>query len=327
MRRREFVTLLGGGLAAARPLVTRAQQSSRLPTIGFLGPSTQAAGRDRVAVFEERLKALGWIPDQTVAVKYQWADGKTERFKEIAVGFVQERVDVIATWGTATALAAKSATSVIPIVFTIVSDPVGSGLVTNLARPGGNVTGLSTEQVDIAGKRLEMLRELIPDLNEVAILANATNPGALREMNQVEKAAKQLGLQVIALRVRNVEDLTPAIEAAHHKAQALFVTSDAFLNDNRVLINTSAMDARLPTVYGYGGPTQSGGLITYGPSYADLFRRTADYVDKILRGTKPGDLPVEQPTKFELAINLKTAKALGIKVPPSLLATADEVIE
>jgi putative ABC transport system substrate-binding protein len=327
MKRREFVTLIGGGLAAAWPLVARAQQSPRLPTIGFLSPNTKAAGSDRVAAFEERLKALGWVPNQTVTINYQWADGKTERFKEIAAEFVREGVDVITTYGTATALAAKDATSVIPIVFTIVSDPVGSGLVTNLARPGGNVTGFSTEQVDIAGKRLEMLRELIPDLNRVAILANATNPGAIRELNEVEKAAKQIGLQAVALMVRNPEDLAPAIDAAHHKAQALFVTSDGFLNNNRVLINTSAIDARLPTIYGYGGPTQSGGLISYGPNYADLFRRTADYVDKILRGAKPGDLPIEQPTKFELAINLNTAKALGLTVPPTLLVRANEVIE
>ncbi len=322
MRRREFVTLIGGGAATACPLFSRAQQPPRLPTIGFLGPSTRAAGGDRAAAFEERLKALGWVPNQTVAINYQWADGRTERFNEIAAQFVREGVDIITTYGTATALAAKNATSVIPIVFTIVSDPVGSGLVTNLARPGGNVTGLSTEQVDVAGKRLEILRELIPDLKRLAILANATNPGALREMNEAEHAAKQLDLQVVTLMVRNLEDLAPAIDTAHREAQALFVTSDAFLNNNRALIITSAIDARLPTVYGYGGPTQSGGLISYGPNYTDLFRRAADYVN-----TKPGDLPVEQPTKFELAINLKTAKALGIKVPPSLLATADEVIE
>jgi ABC-type uncharacterized transport system substrate-binding protein len=327
MRRREFITLFGGGVAAAWPLVTPAEQSPRLPTIGFLGPSTRAAASDRVAAFEERLNALGWVPNRTVTINYQWADGQTQRFKEIATEFVREKVDMIATYGTATALAAKDATSVIPIVFTIVSDPVGSGLVTKLARPGGNVTGFSTEQVDIAGKRLEILLELIPDLHRVAILANATNLGTLREMNEAEKAAKQLGLQTVALRVRNPEDIAPAIEAAHHDAQALFVTSDAFLNNNRVLINASAIDAQLPTVYGYEGPTQSGGLISYGPNYADLFRRLADYADKILRGTKPGDLPIEQPTKFELAINLKTAKALRIKVPPSLLAIANDVIE
>jgi putative ABC transport system substrate-binding protein len=326
MRRRDFIAAVGG-LALAWLPNARAQQSQRPPTIGFLGPSTRAAGTDRVAAFEERLNALGWVPDRTVAIDYQWADGKPERYSEIAAEFVRQQVDIITTYGTATALAAKAATSVIPIVFTIVSDPVGSGLVTNLARPGGNVTGFSTEQVDIAGKRLEMLRELVPDLDRLAVLVNSDNPGALRETKQAEKAAEQLKIHVVALSIRSQEDIVPAIEAARREVQALFVTSDALLNNNRALIIEAAINARLPMVYGYGGPTQSGGLISYGPDYADLFRRAADYVDKILRGARPGDLPIEQPTKFELAINLKTAKALGIEVPPSLLATADEVIE
>lgn len=325
MKRREFI----GGLcsALAWPLACRAQQPESLPTIGFLGPSTRAAGSDRAAAFEERLTALGRIPNRTITINYLWADGKTERFKDLAAEFVRQRVSIITTWGTPSALAVKNATSLIPIVFTIVSDPVGSGLVTNLARPGGNVTGFSTEQTDIAGKRLEILHKLIPDLTRVAILANAANPGALKEMKEAEDAANQLGLRFVALQVRNSNDLAPAIEAAHAQAQALFITSDALLNDNRVVINTSAIDARLPTVYGYAGPIQSGGLISYGPNYDDLFHRAADYVDKILRGTRPGDLPVEQPTKFELAVNLNTAKKLGIKIPPTLLATADEVIE
>jgi putative ABC transport system substrate-binding protein len=326
LRRRELITLLGGA-AVACPLRGHAQQSSKLPTIGFLGPSTPEAGSERMAVFEERLQELGWVRNRNVFINYQWADGNAERFKEIAAEFVRERVAVIATYGTATAIAAKDATSVIPIVFTIVSDPVGSGLVTSLARPSGNVTGLSTEQVDIAGKRLEMLRELLPYLNRVAVLANATNLGTIREMDEAQRAAKQLGLQVVALTVRNREDLAHAIELAGHESQALFITSDAFLNNNRVFINKTAIDARIPTIYGYRGPTQSGGLISYGPNYADLLRRAADYVDKILRGTKPADLPIEQPTKFELVINLKTARALGITVPPTLLARADDVIE
>ncbi len=325
MRRREFLALLAS--AAAPPLPAQAQRSAQLPKIGFLGPSTEATAKDNVASFERRLSELGWVPNRTVVVRYEWADGKTDKFKEIAADFVRQRVDIIATWGTATALAVKQTTSAIPVVFTIVSDPVGTGLVASLARPGGNVTGLSTEQADIAGKRLEIIRELLPGLNQLAILANATNPGTQREMHEAEDAARKVSLQTIDLQVRGVDELKPAIEVARQKAQALFVTSDALLGDNRVLINQLALDARLPTVYGFRGPVQANGLVSYGPNYTDLFRRAADYVDKILRGATPAELPVEQPTKFELIINLKTAKILGITVPGSVLARADEVIE
>lgn len=325
VRRRKFIALIVG--AATWPITTHAQRPAQVPKIGFLGPSTAATAGDRVAAFEQRLSELGWMPDRTVIVRYEWADGIAGKFKEIAADFVRQRVDVIVTWGTATALAVKQTTSAIPVVFTIVSDPVGTGLVTSLARPGGNVTGLSTEQADIAGKRVEIIRELLPNLNRLAILANARNPGTQREMHEAEDAARNVSLQTIDLQVREVDDLRPVIETARQKAQALFVASDAFLGDNRVLINQLALDARLPTVYGFRGPVQANGLISYGPNYTDLFRRAADYVDKILRGATPADLPVEQPTKFELIINLKTAKVLGIAVPASLLARADEVIE
>jgi putative ABC transport system substrate-binding protein len=298
MRRREFISLLGG--AAVWPFAARAQQSPKLPTIGFLSPNTRERGSHFLAVLEERLNALGWIPNRTVIIKLQWADGKTERFKEIADEFVRERVDVIITAGTPSTVAAKNATAVIPIVFTLVSDPVGSGVVASLPRPGGNVTGFSAELVDTAGKRIEILRELIPDLQRLAILAKADNPGALRDMDEAEQAAKHVGLQVVTLKIRTLDDLAPAIEAAHREAQALYLTADAFLNNNRVLIIQAANDAQLPTIFGYRGPTESGGLISYGPDFDELFRRAADYVDKILRGAKPGELPVEQPTKFEL---------------------------
>jgi putative ABC transport system substrate-binding protein len=324
MKRRQFFGFVGA--MAAWHVATHAQPA-RLPTIGFLGPSTAATAVDRITAFEQRLTELGWAPGQKLIVRYEWADGKADKFKEIAADFVRQRVDVIATWGTATALAVKQATSTIPIVFTIVSDPVGTGLVNSLARPGGNVTGLSTEQADIAGKRLEIIREVLPNLDQLAILANAANPGTQREMHEAQIAARSVGLQTVDLQVRGVGDLQPAIEMARQKAQALFVTSDAFLGENRVLINKLALDARLPTVYGFRGPVQANGLISYGPSYTDLFRRAADYVDRILRGTTPAELPVEQPTKFELIINLKTARVLGITVPSSLLARAEEVIE
>jgi len=326
LERRNFMMLVG--YAAAWPLSAVAQPSSKRPTIGFIGPSTPSAASDRTAAFEERLNERGWTSGRTVTINYQWSpDGDPNRFREIASRLVQDQVDVIVTWGTATALAAKATTSTIPIVFTIVSDPVGSGLVTSLARPDSNVTGFSTLQVDVAGKRLEMLRELIPQFTQLAILANANNPGTLREIDEATSAAKPLGLEVVTLTVRTPDELADAIHTARRRAEALFVASDAFLNNNRDHINKLAIEARLPTVYGYRGPTQSGGLISYGPNYADLFRRAADYVDKILRGTKPADLPIQQPTSFELIINLKTAKTLGINIPPGLLARADEVIE
>jgi putative tryptophan/tyrosine transport system substrate-binding protein len=325
MRRREFISLLGG--AAAWPLAARAQQQAKLPTIGFLGPTKAAIATDRITAFAGRLNELGWRDRQTVMVDYRWADGKAERFKEIAADFVRQPVDVIVTWGTATALAAKHATSVIPIVFTIVSDPVGTGLAASLRSPGGNATGLSTEQADIAGKRLELLREIVPGLSRLALLANPSNPGTLREMREAQAAAQTLGLQVVVLQADRVDQIRVAVEAAHNQAQALFVSSDAFLNNNRRLINASAIDARLPTIYGYREAIGDGGLLSYGPSYTDLFRGAADYVDKILRGTKPSDLPIEQPTKFELVVNRKTAEALGLDLPQTLIARADEVID
>ena len=323
MRRRAFIAVLGG--AAVWPS-TALMQPSKLPMIGFLGPSTASVATKRVAAFSQRLRELGWIEGQTVAIDYRWADGKADRFAEIATDFAKHNVDVIVTWGTATALAAKQATSIIPIVFTIVSDPVGSGLVSSLARPSGNATGLSTEQVDIAGKRLEFLREIVPDLSAVAVLANVNNAGAMRETSELEAAARSLGVKVIQLNVRRSADIPIAVDV-RGQAQGLFVASDSLFNNYRELINKAALAARLPTVYGFRDPIEAGGLIGYGPEYLDLFRRAADYVDKILRGAKPADIPIEQPTKFELVINMRTANILGLTIPSSLLARADEVIE
>jgi len=325
MRRRTFLAALGG--AAAWPLVAQAQQSEKLPTIGFLGPTTASVASQRTAVFERRLQELGWIEGRTVAIEYRWAEGRAERFGEIAAEFVRLKVDVIATWGTATAVAAKQATSVIPIVFTVVGDPVGSGLVASLARPGGNVTGLSTQHAESAGKRLELLREVVPNLRRLAIMANIGNSGGVQEMHEIQAAARTLGFEVVALEIRRAEDIAPTMEALKGRAEALYVASDALFNTNRARINTLALDARLPSMHGFRDIVVAGGLMSYAPDYLDLFRRAADYVDKILRGAKPGDIPVEQPTMFELVINLKTARALGLEIPPSLLARADEVIE
>ena len=325
-RRREFITLLGGA-AAAWPVVAHAQPSGKLPTIGVLASGTSAVQGRWWAGFVERLHVLGWIEGRTVRIEYRWAENRPERFREIAAEFAGLKVDVIATSGTAAAAAAKQATSVIPIVFALAGDPVGTGLVASLALPGGNATGLSLQVTDLGGKRLELLREVVPSLRRLAILVNVGNPATLLEMSETEVQARTLGLEVVRLDIRRSEDIGPAIDALKGRAEALYVASDPLMNGNRVRIKTLALGARLPTVCGLRDFVEVGMLMSYGPSYPDFFRRAADFVDKILRGAKPGDIPVEQPTKIELAINLKTAKALGIDVPATLLARADEVIE
>jgi putative ABC transport system substrate-binding protein len=275
----------------------------------------------------QRLRELGWIEGRTVAIEYHWAEGRSERAAEIAAEFVQRKVDVIVTSGTATVAAAMQATSVIPIVFATAGDPVGTGLVASLARPGGNVTGLSIQQTDVAAKRLGLLREVVPHLGRCAILANVGAVAAVLDMREVQAAARTLGFEVITLEIRRGEDIAPAFEALKGRADVLYVATDPLVYTHRIRINTFALVARLPTMHGSREWVEAAGLMSYGPNWPDLFRRAADYVDKILRGTKPGDLPVEQPTKFDLVINLTTAKALGLDVPPTLLARADEAIE
>jgi putative ABC transport system substrate-binding protein len=329
MKRREFVTLLGGAAAAsiAWPLAAIAQQSGKLRTIGFLGPNTRSGASDWVAALAQRLRELGWIEGRTVTIEYRWAEGREERLAEIAAEFVRLKVDVIVTSGTPAVMASKQATSVIPIVFATAGDPVGSGLVASLARPGGNVTGLATLVADLAGKRLELLREIVPGLGRLAIMGNASNPFTVLELDEVQAAAGTLGLEVVTLEIRRAQDIAPAFEALKSRADALYVCTDALANTNRIRISTSALGVRLPTMHGSRDYVEAGGLMSYGPNYPDLFRRSADYVDKILHGAKPGDIPVEQPTKYELVVNLTTAKALGLTVSPTLLARADEVIE
>jgi putative ABC transport system substrate-binding protein len=324
IRRREFITLLG---AAAWPLAARAQQASKLPTIGFLGANTASTQRTSTDAFVQRLHQLGWIENRTVAIEYRWGEGRDERFAEIAAEFARLKVDVILTYATPSSLAAKKATAVIPIVFAAAGDPVGTGLVASLARPGGNITGLSIQQTDLASKRLEILREVIPGLRTVAILANVSSPNSVLEMAEAQAAARTLGLAEVTSEVRGAEDIAPAFDALKGRADALYVCGSPLLTTNRIRINTLAMAVRLPTMHGFRELTEAGGLMSYGPNFPDLFRRAADYVDKILRGAKPGDIPVEQPTKFNFVINLTTAKALGLEIPPMLLARADEVIE
>jgi putative ABC transport system substrate-binding protein len=323
VKRREFIALLGG--AAAWPLTARAQQP-KLPTIGFLGGNTPSTQSQWTAAFVQRLRELGWIEGRTVAIEYRWAEGRTERFAEIAAELVGLKVSVIVTVGAAVA-AVKQATSVIPIVFAVAADPLGAGLVASLARPGGNVTGLSLQFTDVAGKRLGLLREVVPSVRRLAILANIGYAAAVLEMREAQATARTLALEVATVEIRRAEDIAPAFESLKGRADALYVCADPLVTTNRIRINALALGARLPTMHSIREYAEAGGLMSYGANFPDLFRRAADYVDKILKGAKPADLPVEQPTKFELVINLKTAKALGLTVPPTLLARADELIE
>jgi len=324
--RRELLAALGGA-AAAWPLAARAQQSGKLQTIGFMGQSTRSAASEWVAPFVQRLRELGRIEGRTVTIEYRWAEGREERIAQIAAEFVRLKVDIVVTSGTPEVLAAKQATSVIPIVFATAGDPVANGLIDSLARPGGNVTGLSLQSNDIAGKRLGLLREVVPGLGRLAILANVSNPFSVLELGETRAAARMLGLEADSLEIRQGEDIATAFEAVKGRAEAVYVCTDGLVNANRIRINTLALAARLPTMHGYRDYVEAGGLMSYGANLPDLFRRSADYVDKILRGAKAGDIPVEQPTKFDFIVNLTTAKALGITVPLTLQASANEVIE
>ena len=324
MQRREFIAGLGGA-AAAWPVGARAQKSV-MPIVGLLGTATPSTWGPWTAVFIQRLHDLGWIEGRNVAIEVRWAEGRPERFAEIASEFVRLKVDVIFTSGGAVTVA-KQATSIVPIVFALAKDPLGTGLVASLARPGGNVTGISAQSTYVVGKRLELLREVIPRLRRLAIMANVGNPNVAEEMSDVQVAARTLGLEVATSEIRRAEDIPPTIEALKGHADALYVCIDPFVITNRVRINTLALAAQLPTIYSQREFVDAGGFMSYGANIPVQFRRAADFVDKILRGAKPAELPVEQPTKFDLVINLTTARALGLTVSPTMLARADEVIE
>jgi putative tryptophan/tyrosine transport system substrate-binding protein len=326
MRRREFIVLAGG--AAAWPFVARAQQS-KLPTIGYFGATTATAEKLRTDAFVQRLSELGWIEGQSIAIEYRWAESQIERLPEIAADLVRRRVDTIVATSIAAALACKEETTAIPIVFPVAGDPLGTGLVTSLARPGGNITGLSNQGADLAGKRLEALREVDPGLRKLAVLVNAEYAGRIAEIANIKTAAQTLGLDVTVFEIKPDEDNLAAAFVAMGKegADALYVIGDTFMNSSRVRIGSLAVQARLPTICIAREYVEAGGLLSYGASIPHLYARAAELVDKILRGTKPGDIPVEQPTRFELIVNLKTAKALGLTIPERLLATADDVIE
>jgi putative ABC transport system substrate-binding protein len=322
--RRDFITLLGG--AAAWPLAARAQHAA-VPVVGYLGTGTPALQGQWAAAFSQRLRELGWVEGRTVAIEYRWAEGRAERFAAIAAELVRLKVDVIVTGSTPASLAAKQATSLIPIIFAAVGDPVGNGLVASLARPGGNMTGLSQQQPDTAGKRLRLLREVVPTLRRLAILVNPENPAAALERDEVQLAARALGLESVTFEIRRFEDIARAFELLKGQTEALYICLDPLLNANRVSLNTLSISARLPTIHEIREFVEAGGLMSYGPNLVDMYRRAAELTDKILRGTKPADIPIEQPTKFDLVINLTTAKVLGLTIPPGMLAIADEVFE
>jgi putative ABC transport system substrate-binding protein len=323
--RRQFISVLGGA-AVTWPLATRAQQVGKLPAIGFLGLADALEFTPWTSAFVQRLHEVGWIEGRNVAIEYRWAEGHPERFAEIASAFARLKVDVIVTPSDAVP-AVRQASATLPIVFVFARDPVASGLVASLARPGGNATGLSAQTTDVAGKRLELLREVVPRLRRLAVIGNVAFPEAVLEMSEVQGAARTLGLEVASLEIRRAEDIGPAFEALKPQADALYVVQDAVIGANRIRVITLALGARLPTMFSARDFVRAGALMSYGPNFADQFRRSADYVDKILRGTKPGDIPVEQPTKFDLSLNLTTAKALGLTIPESFLAGADELIE
>jgi ABC-type uncharacterized transport system substrate-binding protein len=321
MRRRDFIKAIVGS-AGVWPFAARAQQLAKLPTIGFLGASTPGGWNKWTIAFVQRLRELGWIEGRTVAIEYRWAEGREERYSEIAAEFVRLKVDVIVTSGAAVG-AAKQATSVIPIVFAVANNPLG--LVASLARPGGNVTGLSGQQADLVGKRIELVREVVPGARRLATMG--LSGYAVLEMSEVEAAARTLGIEAIKFEIERAEEIVPAFEALKGRVDALYTCGDPLMIGERIRINTLAQFVRLPTMHNTREQVTAGGLMSYGANITDLFRRAGEYVDKILRGAKAADIPVEQPTKYELVVNMKTAKALGIDVPPMLLARADEVIE
>ena len=329
MRRRDFLKALSG--AAMAPLVwpndALAQQARPSTTIGFLGATTPTIWSANVTAFQNRLRELDWIDGRNVSIEYRWAQGRDDRYAEFASEFVQRKVDIIVTAGTTAVIALKKATSAIPIVFAAAGDPVRTGLVSSLSRPGGNVTGLSNLQTDLGGRRLSLLREIQPNVKRVAVLGNFDNPLIALEMEGVKEDGARLGLETFKLHVTKAEEIVPAIQSLKGVADALYICSDPFLTTHRVRINTLAIAQKLPTVNAFREYVVAGGLLSYGPNFPDLFRRSVDYVDKILRGAKPADIPVEQPVKFDLVINNTTAIAIGLTIPEQFLMRANEVIE
>jgi ABC-type uncharacterized transport system substrate-binding protein len=325
MRRREFITLLGS-TAVAWPVMSQAQQQARLRTVGFLGAGTPATAGVWISAFTARLRELGWIEDRNVKIDLRWAEGRPDRSAEIATEFVQGKVDVIVTYSSEHVQIAKEATSTIPIVFATAGDPVGSGLVGSLAHPGGNLTGMSSQNADLTGKRFELLSDIVPSFRRLAVLFNGNHPAYRLEADTAGAVATRLGFEALSAEVRAGDDIAPTLAAIATKVDAVFVVGETLTFTYRSQISAQALAARLPTTFSTRGYVEVGGLMSYGPNFLALFRRTADYVHKILLGEKPGDLPVEQPTRYDLIVNLITAKALGLTIPETFLIRADEVI-
>ena len=327
MERRTFIGVIAGGLLAA-PLAAEAQQAGKVPRIGFLGNGTAALEANLVGPFREGLRDLGYVEGRNILIDYRWAEGKYERFPALIADLIALKVDVIVTAGTPASLAVKKATTSIPLVMVAVGDPVATGIVASLGRPGGNITGLTSMSQDLEGKRVELLKEAVPKLSHIAVLWNAASPIQAIEEREVRAAAQVLGMKMLSLGVRTQEEIEDALAAiVKERPGALLVLADRLFLHHRTHIMDFAAQHRLPGVHAYRELVEAGGLMSYGPSYAEMHRRAATYVDKILKGAKPADLPVERPTKFEMVINLKTAKALGLDMPPMLLGRADEVIE
>ena len=326
IRRRAFITLLGGA-AAGWPLAARAEQAEKKYTVGILSAGDENTALS--AAFADALRELGWVEGRNVVFKYRYAENRRERLPELAAYLVRLKVDVIAAAGTLAPLAAKRATATIPIVMTAAGDPLGSGLVASLARPGGNVTGMSLMAPDLGGKRLELLKDVLPRLSRVAVLWNAANPYSALVFKETQTGGQTLGIEVQSLEVRDPDDFDGTFEAVRRQhPEALITVEDPLTVGHRKRIADFAVEHQLPSLHGVREFAAAGGLMSYGASLADLFRRAAGYVDKILiMGAKPADLPVQQPTKFEFVINLKTAMALGLRIPDKLVALADEVIE
>ena len=327
MRRRDFTVLFVIG-ATMWPMQIRAQQLRKIPRIGVLLPGAPAMWSLRSKALLDGLRELGYVEGRTIAIEWKWGDDQFDTLSGLAADLVRSNVDVIVTGGTSATKALKTATQKIPIVMAIVGDPVAAGLVDSLAHPGGNATGFSIVAPELGTKRLELLKEIVPNLSSIAVLSNAKNPQSKIEMKEMQGAAQAMGLQLYPAEISTVGGLEDAfVEMNKAAAQALILLTDPILFGQRKRTVELASKYKLPAVYFYSGFVAEGGLMSYGPSDVDLFRRAAGYVDRILKGMKPGELPVEQPTKFELTFNLKTAKALGLTVPPKLLLTADEVIE
>ena len=323
--RRFISTLLLGILLASLP--ADAQQPARASQIGYLGTSSPSTAPHALEAFRQGLRGLGYLEGQNIVVEYRWAQGRQERLSGLAAELVRLNVDVIVAPNTQAALAARAATRTIPIVFAGVADPVGTGLVTSLARPGGNVTGLSFLSPELSAKQLELLKEAVPKTSRVAVLWNPGNPGLALTLREAEVAARALGVQVQLLEARGPDEIDSAFLAmTRERADGLLILGDAVFLLHRTRIVGLAAKSRLPAMYNFKEFVDAGGLMAYAANLADLFRRAAVYVDKILKGAKPGDLPVEQPTRFELVVNLKTARALGLTIPQSVLIRADEVI-